>query len=333
MKPFRERNATIIGIIGLAIIAALMLGSFRADQLPIIGSGDTYQAEFGEIGGLAEDNEVRVAGVSVGKVTGIELDGDRVIVTFKMDKGTELTAGTTADIQVRTLLGAEFLALQPVGEGTLEVGDTIPLERTDAPYNVVEAFSELSQTVGEIDTDQLAEALNTVSDIAAASPEEFQGAIRGVSDLSVNLAARDEQINTLLVNLKKVSSAINSKNTELITLFEDADVLFEAISDRRDSINQLLVSTQTISRQLRALVADTRADLKPALDRLDNVTDALVANKDSLDEALQKFPGFLNVFANALGSGPFFDTFLGVRPEFPAIADQFAGAVNQGGDE
>ena len=44
MKPFRERNVTIIGLIGLAIIAALMLGSFRADKLPIIGSGDTYQA-------------------------------------------------------------------------------------------------------------------------------------------------------------------------------------------------------------------------------------------------------------------------------------------------
>lgn len=332
MKPFRERNATIIGIIGLAIIAALMLGSFRADQLPIIGSGDTYQAEFAEIGGLEEDNEVRVAGVSVGKVTGIELAGDRALVTFKMDTGTELTADTTADIRVRTLLGAEFLALQPVGEGRLEVGDTIPLERTDAPYNVVEAFSELSTTVGEIDTGQLAAALGTVSDIAAETPEEFQGAIRGVSDLSVNLAARDEQINTLLVNLEKVSSAINSKNTELVTLFEDADVLFDAISDRRDSINQLLVSTQTISRQLRALVADTRADLKPALDRLDNVTDALVDNKAALDEALLKYPGFLNVFANALGSGPFFDVFLGVQPDLGELPAQLSDALEQGGN-
>lgn len=333
MKPFRERNLTIIGLIGLAIIAAVMLGSFRADQLPIIGSGDTYYAEFGEIGGLETDNEVRVAGVSVGKVTGIDLAGDRVMVTFKMDKGTELTADTTADIRVRTLLGAEFLALQPVGEGTLEVGDTIPLERTDAPYNVVEAFSELSQTVGEIDTDQLAEALETVSDIAAATPEEFRGAIRGVSELSVNLAARDEQINTLLVNLDRVSTAINSKNTELVTLFRDADVLFDAISDRRDSINQLLVSTQTISRQLRALVADTRADLQPALQRLDNVTDALVANKDALDEALLRYPGFVNVFANALGSGPFFDVFLGVQPDLTELPGQFGAAINQGGDE
>ena len=177
MIPFRERNTAIIGVIGLAIIGALMLASFRADQLPIIGSGDVYQAEFGEIGGLKDGNEVRVAGVSIGNVNGIDLKGDKVLVSFKINKGTELGDQTTADIRVRTLLGAEFLALQPVGTTTLKKGATIPLARTDAPYNVVEAFSELSETTGAIDTDQLATALETLAEVAAATPEEFQGAI------------------------------------------------------------------------------------------------------------------------------------------------------------
>jgi phospholipid/cholesterol/gamma-HCH transport system substrate-binding protein len=313
MKPFHERNPAVIGVIGLAIIAALMLASFRADKLPIIGSGDVYQAEFGEIGGLKDGNEVRVAGISVGTVTGMDLEGDKVLVTFKLDKGTDLGKETTADIRVRTLLGAEFLALQSVGDGVLPKGDTIPLARTDAPYNVVDAFSDLSDTTGALDTDQLAAALNTLSDIAADTPEEFRGAIQGLSDVSRNLADRDEQITTLLVSLKKVSTAINSKNDELVTLFRDADVLFDAISDRRDSIHQLLVATQRISNELRALVKDTRADLKPALQRLDTVTDLLVRHKESLDEALRQFPAFTNVFANALGTGPWFDTFLGVN--------------------
>ena len=317
MKPFRERNPAIIGVIGIAIIAALMLASFRADKLPIIGSGDTYRAEFGEIGGLDDSSEVRVAGVSVGNVSGIELKGDRVLVTFKLDKGTELGDRTGADIRVRTLLGAEFLALQPDGEKKLAKGSTIPLSRTDAPYNVVDAFSELSETTSQIDTKQLADALNAVSDVAAKTPEEFRGAINGVSKLSVNLAARDKQINTLLVNLKRVSAAINSKDDELVTLFRDADVLFDAISDRRDSIHQLLVSTQKISTELRLLVKDTRADLKPALQRLDTVTDLLVKNRESLDEALRQFPAFTRVFAGALGSGPWFDTYLELGASTP----------------
>lgn len=321
MIPFRERNTAVIGVIGLSVIGALMLASFRADRLPIIGSGDVYQAEFGEIGGLKDGNEVRVAGVSIGNVNGIELKGDKVLVSFKLDKGSELGDQTTADIRVRTLLGAEFLALQPAGPKTLKKGATIPLSRTDAPYNVVEAFEQLSEVAGAIDTDQLATALETLADIAAATPEEFQGAIKGVSKLSSNLAARDEQINTLLKSLQKVTAAINSKDSELVTLFRDSDVLFRALADRRDSIHQLLVSTQNISRELRALVKDTRADLNPALTRLAKVTDVLVRNKESLDEALRQFGDFTNVFSNALGTGPWFDTYLGGVPELLSPAD------------
>lgn len=327
MKPFRERNTVVIGLIGLVAIAAMMLGAFRADRLPIIGSGDIYHANFSEIGALQEGNEVRVAGVSVGKVQKIELDGAKVRVTFKIDKGTDFGTETGADIRVRTLLGAEFLALTPKGSGQLAKGSTIPLERTIPPYDVVEAFSELSRTTDQIDIPQLSAALDTLGDISSQTPEEFRGAIKGVSDLSVNLAARDDQINTLLVNLKKVSGVLNSRNDQLVTLFKDSDTLFEAISDRRDSIHQLLVSTQSISAQLRGLVKDTRSDLLPALQQLDTVTTMLRKNEASLDEALRVFPGFTRVFSNALGTGPWFDIYLGGLTSLSGVGEQLADAL------
>jgi phospholipid/cholesterol/gamma-HCH transport system substrate-binding protein len=311
VKPFRERNPVVIGVIGIAVIALLMLGAFRADKLPIIGSGDTYAADFAEIGGLKSGDEVRVAGVSVGKVEGIELKGNKVRVSFKIDKGTEFGTETGADIRIRTLLGAEFLALTPKGPGQLPKGSIIPLDRTIAPYDVVQAFSELSKTTDALDIPQLSKALTSLADVAHDTPEEFRGAIKGVSDLSRNLAARDSQINTLLVNLKKVSGVLNSRNDELVTLFKDADVLFQAISARRDSIHQLLVSTQTISTQLRGLVKDTEVEIKPALAQLDTVTTMLQRNQDSIDVALTRYPAFLRVFSNALGTGPWFDTYLG----------------------
>jgi phospholipid/cholesterol/gamma-HCH transport system substrate-binding protein len=327
MKPFRERNPVIIGLIGLALIAAMMLGAFRADRLPIIGSGDVYHADFAEIGGLKSGNEVRIAGVSVGKVQGIELAGNKVRVTFKIDKGTDFGTETGADIRVRTLLGAEFLALTPKGSGQLPEGSTIPLERTIAPYDVVQAFSDLSRTTDQIDIPQLSQALDTLSEISTQTPEEFRGAIKGVSDLSRNLAARDEQINTLLVNLKKVSGVLNSRNDELVTLFKDSDTLFQAISARRDSIHRLLVSTQTISTQLRGLVKDTRSDLLPALEQLDTVTTMLRKNEASLDEALRIYPAFTRVFTNALGTGPWFDTYLGGLTSLSGIGEQLSDAL------
>ncbi|MCW2769394.1 MAG: transporter substrate-binding protein [Aeromicrobium sp.] len=328
MKPFRERNPVLIGVIGLSLIVLMMLGAFRADRLPIIGSGDVYHADFAEIGALKAGNEVRVAGVSVGKVQGIELEGNKVRVTFKIDKGTEFGTETGADIRVRTLLGAEFLALTPKGPGQLAKGATIPLARTIAPYDVVQAFSELSQTTDQIDVPELSKALDTLADVSSQTPEEFRGAIKGVSNLSRNLAARDDQINTLLVNLKKVSGVLNSRNQELVTLFKDSDVLFRAISERRDSIHRLLVSTQSISTQLRGLVKDTRADLLPTLKQLDVVTSMLRKNEGSIDEALRVFPAFTRVFANALGTGPWFDTYLGGLTSAGGLGEQISTALN-----
>ncbi|MCX6407403.1 MAG: MCE family protein [Propionibacteriales bacterium] len=310
MKPFRERNPVIIGFIGFAVIAMLLVAAFRADRLPIIGAGDTYHAEFSEIGGLKSGNEVRVAGVPVGKVRDIELEGNKVKVTFKVDKGTRLGRDTGAEIRIRTLLGAQFLALQPSGAGRLEKGGTIPESRTTPPYDVVQAFSDLSTTTEALDVDQISQALETLSDVAAQTPEEFRGAIRGVSDLSRNLAARDQQINTLLKNLKKVTGVINARDDQLVALVKDSSVLFDAISARREAIHRLLVSTQEISAQLTGLVKDTEADLQPALRQLRTVTTMLARNEQSLDRALTVMPGFLRVFANALGNGPWFDTYI-----------------------
>ena len=119
MKPFRERNQTMIGAIGIVVILVMMVAAFKADKLPIIGAGDIYYANFSEVGGLHAGNEVRVAGVAVGNVDEIELEGDHVKVTFKLDKGTDLGSSTAAEIKVRTLLGATYLGLVPAGSGEL----------------------------------------------------------------------------------------------------------------------------------------------------------------------------------------------------------------------
>lgn len=314
MKPFRERNPVMIGLIGFTGLALTIIGAFKADQLPLIGGGDTYYANFTEAGGLKVGQEVRVAGVAVGNVKGIDLEGNHVKVKFVLDKGTDFGTESGAEIRVKTLLGSMFMALTPKGPGQLPKNSTIPVDRTLAPYDVVQAFSDLSATTDQIDIPQLAQSLDALSEISQDTPEEFRGAIRGVSNLSRNLAARDDQVNSLLVGLKKVTGVLNSRNNELETLFEDSDVLFQAIAARRESIHNLLVSTTSLSNQLRGLVKDTRSDLKPALTQLKTVTAMLRRNENSLDEALRVMGPFDRVFANALGTGPWFDTYLGAKP-------------------
>ena len=316
--PFREKDPVIIGAVSIAVIATLILAAFRAEDLPLIGGGDTYYAAFTESGGLKANDEVRVAGVRVGKVKKVGLDHGHVRVEFLIDEGVNLGAATAAGIKVKTLLGAMFLALQPAGSGQLE-GAQIPLERTTSPYDVVEAFSGLAETSERIDTDQLAKSLHTLADLTESTPEEFQGALRGVSALSQNIAARDTELNELLRNTRKVSQVLGDRNGDLVELMRDGDTLFRALTARRQSVHDLLVATSQLSRQLTGLVRDTRADLKPALDHLYNVVQVLEKNQNNLDNSLRLMAPFYRVFANTLGTGPWFDTYIQNLPPAPQI--------------
>jgi phospholipid/cholesterol/gamma-HCH transport system substrate-binding protein len=140
-----------------------------------------------------------------------------------------------------------------------------------------------------------------------------------MSALSENIAARDEQLNTLLTNLRKVSGVLGDRRGDLVTLMRDGDKLFRALAARRQSVHDLLAATSQLSIELTKMVKSTRADLKPALDHLDNVVDVLLKNQENLDNSLRLMAPFYRVFANTLGNGPWFDTYIQNMPPVPAV--------------
>jgi phospholipid/cholesterol/gamma-HCH transport system substrate-binding protein len=317
--PFRERNPVVVGAISLVVLAVMLVAALRADDLPIIGGGDTYHALFTEAGGLKVNDEVRIAGVRVGKVDEVELAGDEVRVSFKVDDAAAFGADTRAAIKVKTILGSMFLALEPAGGGRLDEGATIPAARTSSPFDVVEAFEGLASTSAQIDTDQLAESLTTLADLTRNTPEEFRGALDGLSRLSSNVAAKDEQLNTLLVNLERVSTVLDERDQDIVKLMEDSDVLFRALVARREAVHDLLVSSTTLSKELTRLIDQSREDLEPALAHLENVVAVLNKNEDNLDSSLRLMAPFYRVFANTLGTGPWFDTWISNFPPVPQV--------------
>ena len=215
--PFRERNPVIIGAISLAVIALLILAAFRASDLPLIGGGDTYYAEFSESGGLQVNDEVRIAGVRVGKVESVELDGDKVKVGFKVKTDSEFGEETARRDQGQDPARRDvpLAACRPVTVSSRRTA-TIPVERTTSPFDVVDAFSGLAETSADIDTDQLAESLTTLADLTRNTPEEFRGALEGVSALSETIASRDDQINSLLNNLERVSTVLDDRDQDIV---------------------------------------------------------------------------------------------------------------------
>jgi phospholipid/cholesterol/gamma-HCH transport system substrate-binding protein len=319
MAPFRERNPVTVGAVGLVVIALLMLLAFKAEDIPFLGGGDDYYAQFSEAGGLKVDDEVRVAGVSVGKVEDITLDSGHVLVRFSVDGDTAFGVDSGASIRVKTLLGAMYLALEPAGPGQLAPGSVIPLARTAAPFDVVDAFSGLATTEQQIKTGRLARSLTTIADLFRDSPADVRASLTGLSRLSQNVAARDEQLQTLLSNASHLSKVLADRNENLETLFKDGDVLLRALYARRDAVHNLLLATIDLSHQLTGLVDDSRADLRPALQRLHHVVGLLDSRQAQLDQSLRLMGPFYRVFANTLGTGPWFDTFIQNMPPIPAV--------------
>ncbi len=316
MTPFREQNKTVIGAIGLLAIFAVLAGSFSIDK--VIG-GEEYKAEFTEAAGLRANDEVRVAGVKVGKVLAVDLAGDRVQVRFRV-KDAELGNRSRADIRIKTVLGRKFMMLSPDGDGTLEPGSTIPLGRTSSPFDITEAFRDLSTTVTDIDDDLLAKNFQTLADTFRDTPEEVRASLEGLGRLSRTLNSRDAELRALLERTRGVSQVLADRDEDLVGFFEQSSLVLQELQRRREAISRLLDTTTALSEQLIALVRENRADLQPALEQLRGVSAVLRKNQDNLDASLQRLAPFVRLFSNNLGNGRWFDTLIQNLVPPPAFA-------------
>ncbi|MBB4686497.1 MCE family protein [Amycolatopsis jiangsuensis] len=309
MKSFQKRNPIPIALVGLAVLVLGMIAALNSEDLPVIGGGTTYSAEFAEAAGLTTDNDVRVAGVKVGEVSDIELDGASVKVSFKV-KGAWLGNKTTAAIKIKTLLGQKYLSLDPQGAGDLSPGNPIPRDRTMSPYDVLDAFRGLSQTVDNIDTDQLAQSFDAISQTFANTPQDVKGTLSGLSKLSDTIAKRDSQLSTLLANTRQVSQTLVDRDAEVQKLITDGNKLLDEISKREQAIHALLQGARDLGTQLQGLVDDNDKQLDPVLTQLDQLTSMLQRNQDSLAQGLAKFAPFIRTFNNTIGTGHWFDNYI-----------------------
>ena len=308
--PFRDRNPVVIGAVGLTVLALLAVAAFNADRLPLIGDGETYSAAFSEAGGLKPGDEVRIAGVKVGKVEDVDLDGDHVKVTFKIKGEPRFGTGTGASIRVKTILGAKYLALHPKGPGQLEAGGEIPLQRTVPAYDVVQAFSDLTTTSEKVDTDRLATALDTISTTFEDSPAEVRASIKGLSRISRTVASRDKALKELLEHAHGVTGVLAERSGDFTALVKDGDELFKEISKRREAIHKLLKSSAALGIQLSGLVQDNDKEIGPALKGLNQVVRMLERNQSSLDRSIKLLAPYVRLFTNTLGNGRWFDSYV-----------------------
>lgn len=309
MKSFQERNHAVIAVVGLVTMVLAFFAAFNAESLPVIGGGTTYSAYFGEAGGLKAGNQVRIAGVRVGKVTHISLDKDKVKVDFQV-KDAWMGDQTTAAIKIKTMLGQKFLALNPGGSAKLDPSQPIPLKRTTTPYDVNAALSDLSTTVTEIDTARMAKGFAVLADTFKNTPKSVRTMVDGLSALSRTVSSRDAQLQALLKNTSDVTGTLASSNADFGRLIDDGDLLLAELAKRRDAVGKMLAGTASLGVQLQGLVKDNEKALAPALAKLDKVSKILSVNQDHLERAVKMLGPYYSMVTSSMGNGAWLDAYV-----------------------
>ena len=229
MKYFSERNPLVVGAIGVAVIAGVVLGALNYGKLPFFRSGKEYSAYFADAGGLLPGAAVQVSGFKVG--TGGQHRTGRPAGAGHVRRRQDIRLGdrTEASIKTKSLLGAKILEVTPRGDGRLS--GPIPLERTHSPYQLPDALGDLGAAISGLDTNQLSESLAVLADTFSDTPPDLKIAVRGCRAVLPDTDDRDAQLRNLLANANKATTVLSERSDQIVSLVADTNALLVAIAE------------------------------------------------------------------------------------------------------
>ena len=289
----------------------------------------TYDAEFADVSGLREGDDVKVAGVRVGRVQEIEVDGDGAKVRFELAETQPILDTTKIVMRYQNLLGQRYLALVQSGArgDRLESGATIPLDRTSPGFDLTEllnGFRPLFEVLQPADVNRLATSMVKVLQGEGGTVEAL---LQQTGELTNFLADRDEVIGDVLTNLTPVLQNISGQDDELSATVTELRALMTGLARDRlaigssiDGVSQLVGSTSELLRDAREpAVATIREFVK--------VADMVARTRKQLNEAIKQF----GVLFEALGRSASYENAVNVYPCSLLIALGDSAEMNPAG--
>jgi phospholipid/cholesterol/gamma-HCH transport system substrate-binding protein len=310
MLKYRGPRLIRAGVIGV-VLAILIIGvGLQPERLWSLATQVRYQALFADGGGLAAGNDVRIAGMKVGTVKDVSLQGKNALVTFSLDGTAQLGSQTTAHIRTGTVLGARILTLESAGAGTLRQLDVIPLSRTSSPYSLTEALDDLTTNTAGTNTDAINQSLDTLSVTLDQIAPQLGPMFEGLTRSSQALNERDQTLADLLRSARDVSGILSERSQQVNSLILNANDLLDVLAQRRAAIVDLLQNTSAVAKQLSGLVADNEKELAPTLDKLNSVTAMLQKNRDNIAKALPGLSKFSLSLGETVSGAPYYNAFV-----------------------
>ena len=307
MSRRRPHDPIVLGGAGILVLLLVVGAVVAAPQLAFRWSTREYTAEFANAGGLTADAQVHVAGVPAGRVSGLDLAGDRVRVRFRLDDGQRLGTATSASVRLATVMGTRYLAVEPAGPGELAADAVIPRERTRIPYSLDELGADATGTAAALDLDALRAAMATAGEAMPRDPELLGRALTGITGAAALVDEHDEQLRRLLDGARATTSTLAGQQDVLVRLLGDADLVVRTLNERRDVVLRLIHDVDALSAQLDGFLTENSAKLGPLLGDLREITAALRRDEQAIGRTIAGLGPAGRGLANATGNGTWGD--------------------------
>lgn len=298
-----ERSPRLVGFVAFALMAAVTVFALTVQRADLTG-GYELTAEFSDASGLRAGDDVFVAGVRVGEVLGLDIDGDRVVAQLRIERA-DLPDTTRAAVKLRTLVGRRAVELDTGNDFTqlLGDGDTIPLARTSVAVDVPELGDVSKELLTEVDSAGLNTLFTSLTDVTSDQREQVALLIEGGTRLTGVINDQEEEIRRLLRALRGVSETLAASDDHLVAVIDDFGAVLDSLARRRGDVRRLLRETNATSATAADLVADTRGQLDQVLDELHADLEVVNRHQVALAEALAYAPAAVGGFAEITYSG------------------------------
>jgi phospholipid/cholesterol/gamma-HCH transport system substrate-binding protein len=304
MRTLTEFNRGRVGLMG-ALVTLLAVGVGQSfTSVPMLFATPTYYAQFADTGGISAGDKVEIAGVNVGLVRSLVIRGDRVLIGFSLP-GRTIGTQSRAAIRTDTLLGRKNMAIEPRGSNPLRPNDVLPSGQTTTPYQIYDAFVDVTKAATDWDIDAVKRSLNVLSETFDQTAPHLSAALDGVARFSDTIGKRDDQIKQLLANANKIARVLGDRSEQVDGLLVNANTLLAAFRQRSQALSILLSNVSAVSTQVSGLIKEN-PNAHHVLAQLGTVSDELVKRKSELADVLVLLNRYTASLTEAVASGPYF---------------------------
>lgn len=277
------------------------------------GQRDEYKAVFGNISGLREGDQVRVASVPAGRVQEIDVQRDNsVLVTFDLDSDIELNRSSTATVRYRNLIGDRFIELaRPDAEAEpLQPGSTIKAHRTFSALDLDTLLNGFKPLFVGLNAQQINELSAQLVQVLQGQRGAISTMLSTLGRVTQNIGSRQQLVGQVITNLDTVLGTIDDRRETLGTLIDQMSSLVVGLEKQDSQVLSAAGQIERFARDATTLLARARGDLTPTLSQLEVATGQINENADTLDLVLGRLPDHYALVQQSASYGNFFNFFL-----------------------